>query len=99
MTIWIIDEAVLARIPDAISTRGRPCLYGDALIQALLGVRTVYRLALRALQGFKSLRALAFQSLPVPNYTTLCRLAKRLISNCRSFATTNRSIWLSTAPV
>ncbi|XDJ35961.1 MAG: hypothetical protein V3Q69_05360 [Burkholderia sp.] len=26
--IWI-DEAVLARIPDAIPTRGRLCLYGD----------------------------------------------------------------------
>ncbi|KAF1007794.1 MAG: hypothetical protein E5299_02016 [Burkholderia gladioli] len=28
VTIWI-DEAVLARIPDAIPTRGRLCLYGD----------------------------------------------------------------------
>ncbi|KAF1015280.1 MAG: hypothetical protein E5299_00701 [Burkholderia gladioli] len=50
----------------------RPCLHGDALIQALLGVKTVYRLTLRALQGFtQSLRALAFQSFPVPNYATL----------------------------
>ncbi|KAF1010762.1 MAG: hypothetical protein E5299_01581 [Burkholderia gladioli] len=40
VTIWI-DEAVFARIPDAIPTRGRPCLYGDALIQALLGVGVV----------------------------------------------------------
>ncbi|MEX3592671.1 MAG: transposase [Burkholderia sp.] len=72
MTIWI-NEAVLARIPDAIPTRGRPCLYGDALIQALLGVKTVYRLTWRALQGFtQSLRDLAFPGLPVPNYTTLC---------------------------
>ncbi|KAF1010365.1 MAG: hypothetical protein E5299_01689 [Burkholderia gladioli] len=41
VTIWIdgIDEAVLARIPDAIPTCGRPCLYGDTLIQALLGVK------------------------------------------------------------
>ncbi|KAF1018098.1 MAG: IS5 family transposase ISBam3 [Burkholderia gladioli] len=78
MTIWI-DEAVLARIPDVIPTRGRPCLYVDALIQALLGVKTVYRLTLRALQGFtQSLRDLAFPSLPVPNYTTLCRRAKTL---------------------
>ncbi|KAF1005138.1 MAG: hypothetical protein E5299_02285 [Burkholderia gladioli] len=29
--MWI-DEAVLARIPDAIPTRGRPCLYGATLI-------------------------------------------------------------------
>ncbi|XDJ35988.1 MAG: IS5 family transposase [Burkholderia sp.] len=78
MTIWI-DEAILARIPDAIPTRGRPCLYGDALIQALLGVKSVYRLTLRALQGFtKSLRDLAFPSLPVPNYATLFRRAKTL---------------------
>ncbi|KAF1017853.1 MAG: hypothetical protein E5299_00284 [Burkholderia gladioli] len=51
VTIWI-NEAVFVRIPDAIPARGRPCLYGDTLIQALLGVKTVYRLTLRALQGF-----------------------------------------------
>ncbi|KAF1018091.1 MAG: hypothetical protein E5299_00072 [Burkholderia gladioli] len=79
VTIWI-DEAVLARIHDAISTRGHPCLYGgDALIHALLGVKTVYRLTLRGLQSFtQSLRDLAFPSLPVRNYTTLCRRAKTL---------------------
>ncbi|KAF1009997.1 MAG: hypothetical protein E5299_01790 [Burkholderia gladioli] len=78
MTIWI-NEAVLAKITDAIPTRGRPCVYGDTLIQALLGVKTVYRRTLRALQGFtQSLRDLAFPSLPVPNYTTLCRRAKTL---------------------
>ncbi|KAF1003249.1 MAG: IS5 family transposase ISBam3 [Burkholderia gladioli] len=76
--IWI-DEAVLARISDAIPTRGRPCLYGDALIRALLGVKSVYRLTLRALQGFtQSLRNFALPSLPVPNYTTLCGRAKTL---------------------
>ncbi|KAF1015430.1 MAG: IS5 family transposase ISBam3 [Burkholderia gladioli] len=42
-------------------------------------MKTVYRLTLRALQGFtQSLRDLAFPSLPVPNYTTLCRRAKTL---------------------
>ncbi|KAF1018057.1 MAG: hypothetical protein E5299_00127 [Burkholderia gladioli] len=79
VTIWI-DEAVLARMPDAIPTRGRSCLYGDTLTQALLGVKTLYRLTLRALQGFtQSLRDLDFPSLPVPNYTTLCRREKRSI--------------------
>ncbi|KAF1008361.1 MAG: hypothetical protein E5299_01968 [Burkholderia gladioli] len=49
------------------------------LIQALLGVKTVYRRTLRALQGFtQTLRDLVFPSLPVPNYTTLCRRAKTL---------------------
>ncbi|MEX3593080.1 MAG: transposase, partial [Burkholderia sp.] len=78
VTIWI-DEAVFAKIPDAIPARGRPCLYGDTLIQALLGVKTVYRRTLRALQRFtQSLLDLAFPILPVPNYTTLCRRAKTL---------------------
>ncbi|KAF1017890.1 MAG: IS5 family transposase ISBam3 [Burkholderia gladioli] len=42
-------------------------------------MKTIYRLTLRALQGFtQSLRDLAFPSLPVPHYTTLCRRAKTL---------------------
>ncbi|KAF1003015.1 MAG: hypothetical protein E5299_02559 [Burkholderia gladioli] len=46
-------------------------------------MKTVYRLTLRALQGFtQSLRDLAFPSLPVPNYTTLCRWTKRSMSDC-----------------
>ncbi|KAF1018118.1 MAG: IS5 family transposase ISBam3 [Burkholderia gladioli] len=41
--------------------------------------KTIYRLTLRAVQGFtQSLRDLAFSSSPVPNYTTLCRRAKTL---------------------
>ncbi|KAF1017817.1 MAG: hypothetical protein E5299_00308 [Burkholderia gladioli] len=100
MTIWI-DKAVLARIPNTISTRSRPRLYGDTLIQALLSVKSVYRRTMRALQSFtQSLFDLAFPSLPVPNYVTLFRREKkRLMPNCRSFSTTNRSIWWSTAPV
>jgi len=46
-------------------TRGRPRLYSDALIQALLGIKTVFRLPLRALHGFaQSLRELAFTTCP-----------------------------------
>src|SRR5260370_40595121 len=45
----------------------------------LLGLKQVYRLPLRALQGFaQSLRELAFADLPVPNYTTLSRRAQDL---------------------
>lgn len=76
--MWI-DEAALASTPAADPTRGRPRLYSDALIQALLGLKSVFRLPLRALQGFvQSLRDLAFATLPVPNYTTLCRRAQTL---------------------
>jgi hypothetical protein len=45
----------------------------------LLGLKQVFRLPLRALQGFaQSLRALGFAGLPVPNYTTLSRRAQEL---------------------
>ncbi|KAF1011392.1 MAG: hypothetical protein E5299_01416 [Burkholderia gladioli] len=73
MTIWI-DEAVLARIPDAIPTRGRPCLYGDALIQALLGVKTVYRLTLLALQGFTKICVIC------PSRACRCRITPHSVA-------------------
>lgn len=57
--IWI-DETALANMSNAEPTRGRPRLYSDALIQALLGLKTVFSLPLRALQGStQSLRHLA----------------------------------------
>lgn len=78
VTMWI-DETAVTSMPDVEPTRGRPRLYSDALIQALLGLKTVFRLPLRALQGFaQSLRDLAFATLPVPNYTTLSRRAQTL---------------------
>lgn len=78
VTMWS-NETVLASMPNAEPTRGRPHLYSDALIQALLGLKTVFRLPLRALQCFaQSLHDPAFATLPVPNYTTLCRRAQTL---------------------
>ncbi|WGS47231.1 IS5 family transposase [Burkholderia sp. JSH-S8] len=75
---WI-DEAALTCTTDSKSRRGRSRLYSDALIQALPGLKTVFRLPLRALQGFvQSLRDLAFAALPVPNDTTLCRRTQTL---------------------
>ncbi|MDT4840416.1 IS5 family transposase ISBhu1 [compost metagenome] len=79
VTMWI-DESVMNAVPEAASPRrGRPHVYSDAAIQMLLGIKQVYRLPLRALQGFAhSLRKLAFADLPVPNYTTLSRRAQDL---------------------
>ncbi|KAF1011192.1 MAG: hypothetical protein E5299_01467 [Burkholderia gladioli] len=69
----------LPECPTPYLQRDRPSLYGDTLIQALLGVKTIYRLTLRALPGFtQSLRGPAFPRLLVPNYTTLFRRAKML---------------------
>ncbi|AJX13598.1 transposase DDE domain protein [Burkholderia ubonensis MSMB22] len=78
VTMWIDDDA-LANMPDTEPTCGRSRLYSDALIQTLLGLKTVFHLPLRPLQGFaQSLRDLAFADLPVPNYTTVCRRAQTL---------------------
>jgi len=78
VTMWI-DQSVLASPGVGVSKRGRPCVYSDAVIQMLLGLKQVFRLPLRALQGFAmSLRKLAFADLPVPNYSTLSRRAQDL---------------------
>jgi hypothetical protein len=79
VTMWI-DPALFAAAPELeVRTRGRPCVYADALVQMLLELKQVFHLPLRALQGFaQSLRKLAFPSLPVPNYTTLSRRAQTL---------------------
>ncbi|TFE36715.1 IS5 family transposase [Paraburkholderia dipogonis] len=79
VTMWI-GEGVLTQALDAgPSRRGRPCVYSDAVIQMLLGLKQVYRLPLRALQGFaQSLCKLAFADLPVPSYSTLSRRAQDL---------------------
>lgn len=84
--MWV-NEAALASIPKVEPTRGRPRLYSDALIQALHGLKTMFRLPLLAPQGFaQSLRDLAFATLPVPNYTTLCRWACRTNSQATEAA-------------
>lgn len=79
VTMWV-EESLLAPPTKAKSPkRGHPRVYTDALIQGLLGLKQVFHLPLRALQGFtQSLRTLAYPTLPVPNYTTLSRRAQNL---------------------
>ncbi|MGF6637138.1 IS5 family transposase [Paraburkholderia sp. CI3] len=79
VTMWI-DESVLVQVSGAGPARcGRPRVYSDAVIQMLLGLKQVFHLPLRALQGFAlSLHKLAYPGLPVPNYTTLSRRAQTL---------------------
>ena len=75
--MWI-NESALTMVSEAEPVmRGRPHVYSDALIQALLTLKQVYHLTLRAVQGFaQSLRELAFAELPVLNYTRLSRRAR-----------------------
>ncbi|KAF1007377.1 MAG: hypothetical protein E5299_02046 [Burkholderia gladioli] len=99
VTIWI-NEAVLAKMADAIPTRGRLRLYGDMLDSSIVWHKD--RLSTdvaRPARFHQSLRNRAFPSLPVQNDSTLCLREKCLMLNCRSFAKTSRSTWWSKAPV
>lgn len=76
--MWI-DEATPASMLEVEPACCRPRLYSDALNQALLDLKTVFRLPQHALQGFtQSLRGLAFGTLAAPSYTTLSRRAQTL---------------------
>src|SRR5476649_2297124 len=79
VTVWMGQDLWQAGAETHALKRGRPCIYADAVIQMLLGLKQVFRLPLRALQGFAgSMNKLAFTDLPVPNYTMLCRRARDL---------------------
>lgn len=80
VTIWLEEEA-LAQWEEAKKTgkRGRPRKYSDVAIECLITLKSIYRLALRALQGFaESLKKLFQCDVPIPHYTTTCRRQKAL---------------------
>ncbi len=53
ITFWLDDEAIQARYESATpSSRGRPQRYSDLAITTVLVIKRVFRLTLRAAQGF-----------------------------------------------
>ncbi len=75
ITFWI-DEAALAtwRNTQARLGSGAPRIYSDTAIHCAVVVKSVYRLSLRAAQGFvSSVMSLMRLDLPVPNYSTISR--------------------------
>ena len=77
--LWTSEEDIRAWKPDGPRKRGGQVQYSDGAIQCLLMVRSVFHLTLRATEGFlRSLFHLLEWELPVPDYTTLCKRAKRL---------------------
>lgn len=72
ITLWI-DESVFTQEPPQ-GERGRPFQYANALIEAALTLKNLFRLSYRSLQGFlSSLLELMACEYDVPDYTTLCR--------------------------
>ncbi len=66
--------------PPAYAQRtGRPRLYADPQIEAMLLTKVALRLSLRAVEGLtRGLAKLAGVTWPVPDYSTLCRRERRL---------------------
>ena len=53
ITFWLDDEAIQAQYESATpSSRGRPQRYSDLTITTVLVIKRVFRLTLRAAQGF-----------------------------------------------
>jgi transposase len=80
LTIWVEHKALDAWLTSSPSVGpGRPHKYADLAIEALLVLREVFHLPLRNTQGFaSSLFQLLLLDLPVPDYSTLSRRARRL---------------------
>jgi IS5 family transposase len=81
LTFWV-DEAVLQAWLNHQHTgqRGAPRTYTDTAIHTGLTLKVVYRLPLRATEGLLTslLKLMGLASLPVPDYSTLCRRQKTL---------------------
>jgi len=80
LTLWINQSVVDSWINAAKSGRpGSSIKYADSAILALLAVRQLFHLPLRQTQGFaSSVFHLLNISLPVPDYSTLCRRSCKL---------------------
>ncbi len=81
LTIWFSEDAIKSwyQKSQQIKKRGRSCIYSDAYIELALTIRTLFRLPLRATQGF--LEGLVFMlglNLRVSHYSRLSRRAGTL---------------------
>lgn len=75
LTVWFDAESIAAwHKTDLTGQRGRPQLYSDLSIQCCLTLKMVFKLPLRATQGFvDSLLNLLGLPLRAPDYSLLCR--------------------------
>ncbi|POP41502.1 IS5/IS1182 family transposase [Superficieibacter electus] len=78
LTFWLDDEAIQAWYASATpASRGRPQRYSDLAITTVLMIKRVFRLTLRAAQGFNdSIFALMGVPLRCPDFTSVSKRAK-----------------------
>jgi hypothetical protein len=75
LTFWFNEDSIAAwRQTERAEGSSRPRVYSDTAIQCALVLPCVFRLSLRATQGFlASLVELMALDLPVPDYSTISR--------------------------
>lgn len=79
ITIWISEEVADGWYYDGPDQRGAQFEYSDESIECLLGIKAVFHLPYRQLQGFVgSLIKLMDLDLKIPSYTQICRRAEGL---------------------
>jgi len=79
INLWVSDDALGKWVLPNAGDRGRPRMYSSDVILCALMLKSVYRLPLRALEGFlQSLISLLGICLPVPCYSQICRRAVEL---------------------
>ena len=87
ITFWLDDEAIQAWYETATpSSRGRPQRYSDLAITTVLVIKRVFRLTLRAAQGFiDSIFSLMNVPLRCPDYSCVSRRAKSVNVSFKTF--------------
>jgi len=80
LTLWLEENlADFWLCSDKTGKAGASRAYSDRAIEICLSLRLLFRLPLRQTEGFvRSLLCQAGLSLPIPDYTTLCRRQKAL---------------------
>lgn len=79
ITVFFSPDSGAFEPPPRTGKDGRPQLYSDAHIEAVLTVKVLLRLSLRAVEGFaRGMSRIAQADWPVPNYSTLSRREERL---------------------
>ena len=79
ITLWIEESSVKSWYYEGPDQQGSQYVYSDKCIETLLGLKSVFRLAYRQLEGFSSslIKLMGFEVV-VPCYTQICRRAKEL---------------------
>lgn len=80
VTLWISDDALAGWLHQGPQQQGHPLVFTDGAIECCLTVRSVFHLPLRQTERFlQSAFRLMDSDLPVPDYTTVCKRAGRLL--------------------